>query len=226
MLKKWLTSTIKYSLELGRCGWGFLLAVGLAHHILSMVLDQFGPPISTAGPNIPLIICTIISDTTLSFLVTIFSLRRLFEHQNGLKLSSPSSILRKYGRDLAAEWLRVAAGVVKGLILLIIPGFIRMWRWALVSPIVVLDPVYAEGGRNALEHSAHLAKGVVRWFALIWILSMGVEFAVMQAGEINFEFEASNWAWQGLLDLVSLLMLIVTNVVVYVIYLDQKGESQ
>ncbi len=221
---KWLKKSFFASAELLHYGWGFLLAVGLAHHLIGELLNQFGPPVGKEGPNIPLILATVAADTLLSFLVTLFSLRRLSEAQNSMALSTPRHILKMHSRDLAAEWLRVAAGVVKGGIMSIIPGFLRMWRWSFVSPIVVLDQVYAKGQRNALNYSDELSKGLVRWLALIWFVSLGFEFGIMQMAEMNFDFDAANWAWQGLIDLVSLILLIFTNVLVYVMYLDQKGD--
>jgi len=83
---------------------------------------------------------------------------------------------RKYFKYILIESARVAAWIMLGLLLFVIPALIWSVRLFWVLYIVQFDPAYEKGEIDALERSRQLTKGFFFWSVGILVLSTLIDW--------------------------------------------------
>lgn len=92
--------------------------------------------------------------------------------------------IRNQTSPLTIESLRALGQIAVGLLLFIIPGIIRMIKYAFIPFIVQFHPQYLKGSADALKLSRELCKGVLFKITIILVLLQVfvilTEYAVMK----------------------------------------------
>ncbi|MEQ1665119.1 MAG: hypothetical protein ABL927_07055 [Bdellovibrionales bacterium] len=105
----------------------------------------------------------------------------------------PQSFLafsKKHIGSLTSEGIRSFAVSLLWLIVFIIPGILKYIRFFFVPYVVVADPQYQTGNRDALEYSNQLVKGKTLSVLLIIVALTALDTVRSMARE-HFEFTAS-----------------------------------
>jgi uncharacterized membrane protein len=118
--------------------------------------------------------------------LTMFVPLRVMEIEAGT--SSPdsfSSFTKKHLGALTLEGLRSLAVILLWSLLLILPGVFKYLRLLFVPYVVVADPEYMAGRRDALEYSNALVKGKTLQIFFLLVLFLGIE-VVRESARENF----------------------------------------
>ncbi len=83
---------------------------------------------------------------------------------------------QKHIHALTAESLRALGLTMLWSLALILPGFFKYVRYTFMPYVVVADPVYQRGERDALAYSNDLIKGFTGQVLLLILVFMGTEF--------------------------------------------------
>lgn len=209
-----------------------LAVIWLGSFALNQMAHEMMDQTANAGPNFLAIGLLALVEVTVSFLLLLLIPKRLWELRHGRPLPSLWGVSSKYSKDLAAELMRVTAGVVVGVVMFVIPGIARAIRWTFVPHIVLLDDQYAAGQRNALEFSAVLTKGVGWWLFALWVL-----FTIIDLGLYNLEIFGESlvpgrwptWPFAAVVSVISFAFMVYSHLLyfsLYVIRLEKTGEAQ
>lgn len=161
--KKLITTNIAMLL------FAFLLIELSQHHFVNML------SVATSMQNDMLKVLALLgqlftSITEYVFLAMLVPLRvMIFE---GLHAEETfSNFTKKHVLPLAAEGLRAMGVVILWTILLIIPGIFKYVRLTFVPYVVVADPEYGAGRRDALKYSDQITKGfTLQLFGILCVL--------------------------------------------------------
>lgn len=211
--------------------WGWLSALWLVSFVVPQGLEEFAHFDQASGPQIALILSLAFVDLSLTFLIYLFLPARALELKNQERPRSLGQLTADHGKDLVSEQLRVAASVIVGIVMLIVPGLIRILQYLFVPILVVVDPRYRAGHLDALDHSKKLSQGLLwplAWLTFaLFLVDAGLYFLEQMPGRDTAE--SLVWAWQGLLSLISLLMRIYSVLLtlgIYEILNSRKGVSE
>ena len=199
----------------------------LGGHLLTQMLNQIAVAEGNQGPNIPLILVTVCTELTVSFFIYLIIPLRTKEFLNRQNPSSFKKIWLTYAKDLVSEQLRVASGIVIGLVMGIFPGLLRMVRWAFVPFIVTTNPAYTQGEVDALKYSEKLTKGLIGSIALFWLVLALSDLVFYYLEQINYlgQTDIAVWTWQGGVSLLSFIVQLYAVLLTYVIY-DMLRSSE
>ncbi|MGE0764785.1 MAG: hypothetical protein AB7N80_16040 [Bdellovibrionales bacterium] len=206
---------------------GWLGALWLASYLIPQVLNQLESLAPSQGPNIPLILILTCLDLLISFLLYLFLPRRVEE----MLVNQPASLLKKMAKDsavdLVSEQLRVASGIIVGLVMFVMPGILRLLKWTFVPFIVTTDPAYAAGNIDALQRSETLTLDILGRLALLLFAFTIGDFALyyLEQNPWNSETEAAIWAWQGVVSLISFTLQLYAVLLCFALYKTIKARE-
>ncbi|OFZ18129.1 MAG: hypothetical protein A2Z20_06185 [Bdellovibrionales bacterium RBG_16_40_8] len=101
--------------------------------------------------------------------------QRVMEIEDNREPGSFWAFAKKHVLPLTIEGLRVVAVTALWSLLLIIPGIFKYLRYSFVQYVVVADPEYQKGERDALSYSNMLVKGITIELLIIILLLFGIE---------------------------------------------------
>lgn len=209
-----------------------LAGIWLGSFALNQMAHEMMEQTRNAGPNFFAIGLMALTEVTVSFLLLLLIPKRLWELRHERPLPSLWAVSSKYSKDLAAELMRVTAGVVVGVVMFVVPGIARAIRWTFVPHIVLLDDQYEAGKRNALTYSAELTKGIGWWLFALWVL-----FTIIDLGLYNLEIFGESflpgswptWPFAAAVSVISFAFMIYSHLLyfaLYVIRLETTGEAK
>lgn len=107
------------------------------------------------------------------------------EHPNLLLSDNETfiSFTQRHVTSLTAESIRSLAAVIIWSLLFIIPGIFKYIRYSFVPYVVVADPEYQKGTRDALEYSNELVKGYTFQIFILFAILLAQEAARSWARE-------------------------------------------
>lgn len=200
---------------------GFLLAIFLGSFMLNALAQSMMTGVMDTTYFIAICIMAL-TDMLVSFFFLIVLPVRLIELRQGRPIQGIGMLTKAYGGDLAAEMLRVASGMVFGLLMGIIPGILRSLRWVFVPFVVTADQKYAQGDRDALMQSASLAQGLLLGIASLWLIFFFLDMGLYQLDQVwwNLQKADSILAWGGslLINFISTACAIYSTLLYFAIY--------
>jgi hypothetical protein len=121
-----------------------------------------------------------LSTALIEFLVlTLLVPLRVMEFESHTPPSSFWKFSKMHTKQLLVESIRALAVTLMWALLLVIPGIFKYLRFSFVSYVVVADPEYNIGNRDALEYSNELIKGftiqIFLFLAVLFGLSMALD---------------------------------------------------
>lgn len=100
---------------------------------------------------------------------------RVMELDNAQSPGSFWAFTQKHIGPLTIESMRALAMTILWSLLFIVPGVIKYIRYFFVPYVVVADPLYQKGERDALEYSNQLVKGITFALFVFLVLLLGVD---------------------------------------------------
>ena len=196
---------------LKRTGWILLLlsvATALVEQYLTHSMERELSSMSGASPYVWVygaasILMSILSPIVASLLI--------------LAALLPASVitsLKRHAEFLCKETFRAAGKSMGWGILLIIPGIIRFLQFSFVPYIVMLDPDYREGRKDALKESTLLVNRRFAWvLGIIFLFGIILPFLTTFFDEYALFEDHPFYAillagLDGLLTIISILMLL------------------
>jgi len=129
----------------------------------------------TQSQNLPAILGQMVVSLTEFVALTMLIPLRVMEFDNKAPAGSFWAFTQKHLAALTLESLRSLAITLLWTLLFIIPGIFKYIRYLFVPYVVVADPVYQEGQRDALEYSDQLAKGIGLPLFVLLVILFGLE---------------------------------------------------
>jgi hypothetical protein len=198
--------TMRSFKTLSRQTWVTLAMIAIFNFIAETMVTLIVPesPEEPFLRQLTIILGLFILTQIVAFLLYLLLPARILEAEEGRRAAPITGLSRKHGKDLVNETLRVAAQVIFGLIMFIIPGLIRGVRYGFVPFIVTSDKTYMEGKRDALEYSSQLIKGITLALAILWLALFGLEYLLSSGAEYSENFsEPLYWVlWRGVFSAV------------------------
>ncbi len=205
-----------------------LAGIWIGSFLLNQMAHEMMAETRSAGPNLYAIGVMALTEVTVSFLLLLLIPKRLWELRHRRPLPTLGKVTSQYSKDLAAELMRVTAGVVVGFVMLVVPGFIRAIRWTFVPHIVLLDDTYANGKRDALKYSAELTQGIGWWLGAIWLLFTLVDLALYNIeifGESLVPGSWPVWPFAAAISLISFAFMVYSHLLYFALYVIRLGNT-
>lgn len=102
---------------------------------------------------------------------------RVHEIDTGKKITPLWESIAKLTKPITIEGLRSYARILLWGLVLIVPGFVKIAQYSLVSLVVALDPRYDKGEVDALDESKRIMKGLTPWITVFTIFLLGLGLA-------------------------------------------------
>lgn len=208
------------TLFIGVCFVSAFIVSALCQPLLTGVMDS---------QNIIGILIITLAELLMGFAFLLVLPARINEYRHRRPLSGATKLMKKYGNDMAAEMLRVAAGILRGILMLIVPGIVRNIRWIFVPFIVSTDDQYARGQRDALKYSEELSRGLLWLLGIIWIVFVLGDLALSQLDQQwwKMQYADTGLAWTGslIINFVTLLLSLYSTLLNYALYDFRKSQT-
>lgn len=148
------------------------IGVELMHHYFLLVL---GLTRQTQSMNFLAIMGTLTVSLTEFVTLTMLIPLRVMEGDRGAPKGNFIAFLKKHIGPLASESLRAIAVTLLWTMALILPGIFKYIRYFFVPYVVIADPAYERGERDALKYSDQLVKGSTWILFLVIIVLFGLD---------------------------------------------------
>ncbi len=150
-----------------RAGWGLFSLWVLSNYTTQVLTHLIEQSISSFEPSASSVWIYVGALAFISILVPIISSCLIVATQ----ISAPiMQSVFQYGPSLCKETLRASGKSMLWLFLFILPGFIRFLQFSFVGFIVMLDPEYGRGHKDALKESTGAVNR--RFFRVLVILTL------------------------------------------------------